>query len=99
MSAFSLVEGGDSKVRQIQQYLNANYQDVTGILPTDGIYQRATNQALIYGVQVELGLKEIANGFWGPSTSANYRAEYFAGLTTRLMKLVQFAIYVNLLFT
>lgn len=96
MSAFSLVAGGDAKIRQIQQYLNAHYHDVTGILPTDGIYQRSTNQALIYGVQVELGLKGVANGFWGPATSANYRSAYFADLSTELMKLVQFAIYVNM---
>lgn len=68
MSAFVRVSGGDNNVRQMQQYLNANYRQYTGILPADGIYQRATNTALIYGVQVELGLGNVANGLGGKIT-------------------------------
>ncbi|CAK1254409.1 MULTISPECIES: glycoside hydrolase domain-containing protein [Fructobacillus] len=96
MSAFALVPGGDANIRYMQQQLNQKYQDITGILPTDGIYQRATNQALIYGAQVELQLSQVANGYWGPATSSNYRTAYFNGLSTNLMLIVQYALYVNM---
>lgn len=96
MSAFVLVSGGDSNVRQMQQYLNANYRQYTGILPTDGIYQRATNTALIYGVQAELGLGDIANGFWGPTTISTYKSAFSNGLGDKVIKLIQYALYVNM---
>lgn len=96
MSAFVLVSGGDSNVRQMQQYLNANYRQYTGVLPTDGIYQRATNTALIYGVQAELGLGDIANGFWGPTTISTYKSAFSNGLGDKVIKLIQYALYVNM---
>ncbi|WP_294976275.1 glycoside hydrolase domain-containing protein [uncultured Leuconostoc sp.] len=96
MSAFVLVSGGDNNVRQMQQYLNANYRQYTGILPADGIYQRATNTALIYGVQVELGLGNVANGFWGPTTIATYKSAFANGLGGKITRLVQYALYVNM---
>ncbi|MDR3242015.1 MAG: DUF1906 domain-containing protein [Lactobacillaceae bacterium] len=92
MSAFILVAGGDAKVRSIQQYLNVNYSDTTGILPTDGIYQRDTNTALIYAVQIELGLSDIANGVWG----STYASAYASGLSAKLIELIQFALYLNM---
>ena len=49
MSAFVLIEGqGKSGVRSMQRYLNGKYSDELGILPCDGIYQLATNTALIF---------------------------------------------------
>ncbi|GMA70858.1 hypothetical protein GCM10025879_21360 [Leuconostoc litchii] len=96
MSAFVLVSGGDKTVRNMQQYLNANYRQYTGILPTDGIYQRATNTALIYGVQAELGLGDIANGFWGPTTISTYKSAFSNGLGDKVIKLIQYALYVNM---
>jgi len=96
MSAFVRVSGGDNNVRQMQQYLNANYRQYTGILPADGIYQRATNTALIYGVQVELGLGNVANGFWGPATIATYKSVFANGLGSKITRLVQYALYVNM---
>jgi len=57
MSQFVLIpEVGKEKVRDMQQFLNKVYYNYSGILPTDGIYQRATNQAIIFGIQKELGL-------------------------------------------
>lgn len=46
MSAFVLVAGGDKNVRQLQQWLNADYSLYIGIMPCDGIYQRETNVGL-----------------------------------------------------
>lgn len=36
MSAFVLVAGGDKNVRQLQQWLNADYSQYIGIMPCDG---------------------------------------------------------------
>lgn len=72
MNAFVLVPGGDESTREMQRELNKKYYEYTGILPTDGIYQRATNTALIYGIQVEIGLGEVANGNFGPATQNAY---------------------------
>lgn len=70
MSAFVLVPGGDSKIRKMQQWLNVNYLEYTGIMPCDGIYQRNSNQALIFALQAEEGLSpEEANGAYGPTTT------------------------------
>ncbi|EGO9400084.1 DUF1906 domain-containing protein [Enterococcus faecalis] len=100
MSAFVLVPGGDERTRQMQQDLNNKYYQWTGILPCDGIYQRATNTALIYGVQVEEGLGDIANGVFGPTTqkdygeiAGNHQLASYPGLVT----LIQYALYQNLI--
>ncbi|HEY4399195.1 MAG TPA: glycoside hydrolase domain-containing protein [Lactobacillaceae bacterium] len=97
MSAFVLVSGGDSNIRQMQQYINQNYYEYTGILPADGIYQRDTNTALIYAVQAEEGLStEVANGVFGPTTASDYQAAYNSGLSSKLILLIQYALYVNM---
>lgn len=97
MSAFTLVQPGTSETRQIQQTLNRKYYKWTGILPCDGIYQRATNTALIYGIQVEIGIGDIANGYFGDGTRANYLKCYNQGLENypNLVLLIQFALYQN----
>lgn len=75
MSAFVLLD--DPHIREMQQYLNANYYDYTGILPTDGIYQHATNTAIIYALQKEVGLDvETPNGVFGPTTRQLYEEAY-----------------------
>ena len=69
MDAFKKVYGGDNKIRQIQQYLNKNYEAYIGLRPCDGIYSRSTNAALIYALQAEEGLPiGTANGNFGPTT-------------------------------
>ena len=96
MAQFVLID--DPKIRQMQQYLNLNYYDYTGILPTDGIYQRATNEAIVYGMQKELGISaDDATGYFGSSTSSLYKEAYAQGLNSELIMLVQFAIYANMI--
>lgn len=100
MSAFVLVQGGDARTREMQQTLNRKYSEWTGILPCDGIYQRATNTALIYGVQVEEGLGDIANGVFGPTTQEVYRQLADSGQVASnsgLVLLLQYALYQNLI--
>ncbi|EGO8156202.1 DUF1906 domain-containing protein [Enterococcus faecalis] len=100
MSAFVLVPGGDERTRQMQQDLNNKYYQWTGILPCDGIYQRATNTALIYGVQVEEGLGDIANGVFGPTTQKVYGEiadSHQLSSYPELVTLIQYALYQNLI--
>ena len=100
MSAFVLVSGGDERTRQMQQDLNSKYYNWTGILPCDGVYQRATNTALIYGVQVEEGLEDVANGVFGPTTQQVYGEianGQQLGSYPGLVKLIQYALYQNLI--
>lgn len=98
MSAFALVSGGDLKTQQMQKDLNKKYYSLTGILPCDGIYQRATNTALIYGVQYEMGLESIANGVFGPTTQSTYATYAANGIQNypNLILLIQYALYQNL---
>ncbi|MDC0826644.1 glycoside hydrolase domain-containing protein [Lactococcus petauri] len=95
MSAFVLVR--DPRVREMQQYLNANYYQYTGILPTDGIYQRATNTAIIYALQKEVGLDvETANGVFGPTTCQLYEQAYNSNWSSALSMIIQFGLYANM---
>ncbi|MBO0438890.1 glycoside hydrolase domain-containing protein [Candidatus Enterococcus ikei] len=96
MSAFKKVFGGSEKVREVQQYLNRLYHPYTGILPCDGIYQRDTNKALIYGLQAEMGMDtEHANGYFGEGTTALCPTLSSTQGTIRNITLLQAALIVN----
>lgn len=62
---------GRVRVRTVQQVLNYRYSDYFDYIPTNGVFERQTNKALIYALQHEIGLEEVANGNFGPSTIAN----------------------------
>lgn len=51
MSAFTLLPGGTSEIREIQQKLNYDYYDYYQISPCNGLYDREMNKMLIYGLQ------------------------------------------------
>lgn len=66
---YKLVSGGDSQVRTIQQALNRQYLNYSGLCAADGVYGRSTATQLIYALQAEEGLPvSIANGNFGPTT-------------------------------
>lgn len=62
---------GRMSVRAVQQVLNYRYSNYFDYIPTNGVFERQTNRALIYALQHEIGLGSIANGNYGPSTIAN----------------------------
>lgn len=71
MDAFTLVSKGNPNIRQVQQYLNRNYQNYTGLNACDGVYGRATNTALIKGMQIEEGYTgSNVDGLIGDGTKA-----------------------------
>ncbi|KRN33526.1 glycoside hydrolase domain-containing protein [Weissella halotolerans] len=94
MSAFTLVFGGKPNIRAMQQYLNGHYHKYFGILPCDGIYQRDTNTALIYALQVEIGLGSVANGYYGPGT-INATPTLNVGASGSIVKILQYGLMVN----
>lgn len=101
--SYVLSSEGDERVREIQQAMNGQYNDYTGINPCDGIYSRATNNALIYAIQKELGISvaDSAPSF-GPTTFTRFPTLPFTGDRKEqgrdevaLTKILQYALYVN----
>lgn len=98
--AYTLLSGGDSNVRTIQQALNNNYYTEIGLIPCDGIYSRKTNRALISGLQYE-ERKEYSNtvvdGIWGDATMNRCPTLQRYGSVTnkQYVYLLQYALYVN----
>lgn len=95
MSAFVLVPSGDATIRSMQQGLNREYWQYTGILPCDGVYQRQTNTALIYGLQAEIGMDtNTENGNYGPGTEAGTPV-LNQGDIGPFVRILQYGLYVN----
>lgn len=96
MNAFKLVSGGDSRIRQIQQNLNRDYNDYIGLMPCDGLYGRDTNKALIYALQKEEGMStSVANGFFGNGTTSLCPTLTPGDSRTGFVLIVQYALYCN----
>ena len=73
MKQFKLLSsyGGTHEVRLAQQTINVNYRDYTGLVPTDGVYGREMNTALIQVLQaIEGYTPEAATGNFGDGTRA-----------------------------
>lgn len=99
MSAFVLLSSGDKRVREIQQSLNSQYSNELGVLPCDGIYQRDTNEALIYALQRAEGMSaDTANGNYGPGT-INATPTVNPGAQGAIVKIIQYGLYVNGFYT
>ncbi|ABR35842.1 peptidoglycan hydrolase-like protein with peptidoglycan-binding domain [Clostridium beijerinckii] len=106
MDAFQMLTYGeykdkcDQKIRTIQQYLNKNYISNTsfsidiGLVPCNGIYDRSTNKALIYALQIEEGIS-TPNGVFGPSTKSKCPVLSLGSTKTKFIYLLQFALYCN----
>lgn len=97
MSSFDLLtaQGGDAKVREMQQQLNHDYLAYTGILPCDGIYQRDTNSALIYALQAEEKIStSVATGAYGATTKKD-TPTIKEGTTSNFVRILQWGLYVN----
>lgn len=94
---YVLSSSGDEKIREMQQYLNENYVDYIGeYMPTDGVYQRATNTALIYALQKEEGMSSsIANGNFGNQTAEMCPILSMTQGTVGQIRVLQYALYCN----
>lgn len=72
MNVYTLYTGGTVKIRMIQQWLNKTYGMKTAFdyLSTSGLYTANTQKGIVYGIQYECGMDDVANGVFGPSTKA-----------------------------
>ncbi|MFL0252499.1 glycoside hydrolase domain-containing protein [Clostridium neuense] len=91
--AYVLISGGDSKMRTIQQNLNRDYNSVIGLIPTNGVYARSTNTALIKALQHEEG--NTPDGIWGPNTKNACPTIPGSRSTRNFVLLLQYALYCN----
>ena len=72
MDQYVCLSGGNNSIRLVQQSLNRDYEDYIGIIPTDGIYDRKTNKALIIVLQAIEGYSvDEATGNFGQGTKNN----------------------------
>ncbi|MCD7035363.1 DUF1906 domain-containing protein [Metabacillus sp. GX 13764] len=97
MDAYILIgDNGDSKVRAIQQALNASYYTTAGIQPCDGIYSRNTNKSLMYGIQTEEGISAAEQtGSMGPTTKSRLPYLLMGSSNVNFVRLLQFVLYLN----
>ncbi|MDR6938484.1 glycoside hydrolase domain-containing protein [Arcanobacterium hippocoleae] len=66
--------GGKTTIRTAQQAINRNYKNYTGIVPTDGLYSREMNKALIQVLQSLQGFTPTqATGNFGSGTRSRLR--------------------------
>lgn len=69
-----LAYGGKSVIRQAQQQINLTYRDYTGLVPTDGLYGREMNTALIQVLQALEGFTpDEATGNFGNGTRSRLK--------------------------
>ncbi|MDN6161644.1 MAG: DUF1906 domain-containing protein, partial [Atopostipes sp.] len=93
---FRLARSGRPDYRIIQQVLNTEYADgYFEYIPTNGVYERKTNKALIYALQIESGLGAVANGNYGPSTIANTPTLRPGDSRYGLNRILKFGLAVN----
>lgn len=96
MSAFSLVGSGYAKIREMKQDLNRQFAaQMEQIIPCDGIYQRDTNTALIFALQIAEGLGEKANGVYGQQTINSCPTLAPGSSNARAVKVLQYGLLVN----
>ncbi|WP_051748595.1 glycoside hydrolase domain-containing protein [Terribacillus saccharophilus] len=93
---YTLSSQGTSDMRTVQQFLNATYGGkYFTYIPTNGVYERNTNKALIYGLQAEMGMStSVANGNFGPGTT-NGCPVLYEGDSGNNVKLLQGALLGN----
>ena len=66
--------GGTTDVRNIQQKINREYKNYTGIIPCDGLYGREMNKALIQILQSLEGYSpNDATGYFGNGTKSKLK--------------------------
>ena len=84
----------------MQQALNRKFSgELQELMPCDGIYQRATNTALIYALQRAIGMSSAqANGNYGPGTIAA-TPTVNQGANSDVVQVIQYGLYVNGFYT
>lgn len=98
--AYTLLDGGDAKIRSIQQALNDKYNAYIGLIPCDGIYTRTSSRAMIKAIQAEHKKQYpsvTVDGIWGADTRKKCPTLQRYGTITnkQYVYLLQYALYIN----
>ncbi len=93
--SYELSSQGDSNIRDIQQSLNNKYYNLIGLIPTNGVYERTTNTAIIKAMQIELQLD--VDGIWGKDTmNALPTLRRYATISNKqIAYILQYLLYLN----
>lgn len=91
--AYVLISSGDSNIRTIQKHLNRDYSSIIGLIPTNGVYSKSTNVALIKALQHEEG--NSADGIWGINTMNACPTIPGSKSTAKFVLLLQYSLYCN----
>lgn len=99
----SAYNGGSSRVRSAQQWLNATYLNRRDfpVVPCDGVFSRDVQKALVLAIQYELGMADgTANGNFGEGTQNGLRTKGIVVQgtvdgTRRFVRLFQSALLFN----
>lgn len=100
---FKIASGGDEKIRTIQQQLNADWSDIIGVGPCDGVVTRTTAYAMIAALQTAEGINTefvgmLAQTNFGDLTTAKFPTVLKQGQNgdyVKYNKLVQYGLYTN----
>lgn len=90
--------GGDAYIREAQQLINQQYRSYTGIIPTDGVYGREMNVALIKVLQAIEGFSIAeATGNFGNGTKSRLKtiSQANASIYPEWMRLASIALTCN----
>lgn len=92
--AYYLVPNGDAKTREIQQAINRKYSDMLDkYIPTNGLYDRNMNTAIIKMIQYEIGAE--VDGGWGEGTMSSLPVLGPGSSRTNLVYILQYLLYLN----
>lgn len=95
MKQYVLILGGSSTIRNIQQELNASYENYVGLIPCDGYYGREMNIGLIKVLQAIEGYSpEEANGNFGENTKLKCPVVPWT-VEPNIVKLLKYALCCN----
>lgn len=92
--AYYLIPNGDAKTREIQQAINRKYSDMLDrYIPTNGLYDRNMNTAIIKMIQYEIGAE--VDGGWGEGTMSSLPVLGPGSSRTNLVYILQYLLYLN----
>lgn len=92
--AYTLVSSGDINIRIIQRSLNNKYGSYfQRYIPTNGLYERYTNNGIIIAIQTEIGVE--TDGVWGNNTKNNCPTLMVGSTNSDMIYLLQYLLYAN----
>lgn len=91
---FTLANGGDANIRDVQQRLNRKYYNTIGLIPTNGIYGRPTHMGIVKALQYEVGA--TIDGYFGIGTQNLCPVlQMYGNNNTNLVYILQYILYCS----